>query len=104
MKYLKKYEDSEHKYNIPAKYNVGDYVYLKKLESFDNPILPVPYAKILFIETYKYYIPDYKVEVLNKNNEIFDIYPVDELDIKRYMSDEEIEEFKGLKISTKYNL
>jgi len=114
MKHIKIYEifkewSGEEEEKIQPKYNINGYVFLKNNfeRIYDIKIL-VPYAKLLDVSTYKYYTPDYQAQILTKDNKIKTIKELDEQDILRYLSDEEIEKYKMLKTEiraiNKYNL
>jgi hypothetical protein len=116
MKYIKKFENEsdlikmmygeQEDTSIQPKYNIGDYVYInqEKVEYASAVKLALPYAKVLSFETFKYYSPDYRVEAINNDMKIFKIFQVDEANIIRSMSEDEIVEYESLKKSYKYNL
>lgn len=107
MKHLIIYENFQDKTNNPinAKYTIGRYVYLKDSVKKSSDIdWNFPYAKLLNATIYKYFTPDYTVEFFNKNNRYQITNGIDEEDILRYLSDEEIDEYKLQSLTNKYNL
>ena len=93
MKYIKKYEWFEYKYKI------GDYVYVSGYSNFE------PYAKILKVNKETSSGWDYRIRAWSIDyKKMVDYFYIDEIDIERKLTPEEIEEFEIQINSNKYNL
>ena len=102
MKYIKKYEFGG-EINKNKKYEIGDYVVidLNKIER-DNPyddIPPYKYCIIFDDDTIDEEFFDYFAKFYDN----FTFY-INDNEIERYMTTQEIEEFKIKKDTNKYNL
>lgn len=98
IKYFKIFE------NDNFKYNVNDYVYVPGYSSNNGhcKILKVAERKTMYSK-----VPfswDYAVEAYNERIKDFIRFYIDEVEIKRRLTKTEIEEYKTIKISLKYNL
>ena len=102
MKYIKKYEFGKEKLNHNRKYNVGDYVVIdfetiKHNNDIHDECPPDEYCLIVDKWNGKYY--DYFVKFINNYG-----YNINDNEIKREMTQQEIEEFKIKNDMNKYNL
>jgi len=97
MKHLKTFEGKN------LLYDVGDYVYVEGYLSLVNNFARI-YRANKFVKAYGHW--DYLVNFFDEDGYISDIYGmhIDEDDIERKMTPEEIEDFESKISASKYNL
>jgi hypothetical protein len=107
MKYIKKFK-KEVIYNIKPKYKIDDYI----IVNFGEKYIYKGYCIIINRETSSTYSEDglenylYEVKYMDKEKfELFDLLVyLDDSDIERKMTKDEIEEFELILATNKYNL
>ena len=93
MKHLKTFE------NINLEYKKDDYVFIIGYPNFGN------FAKISIVNnTNKKRNWDYLIEVYNKQKRGFEYGYIDDIDIERKMTEDEILEYEAKISMSKYNL